>query len=166
MSVQYQSACIAPRSASRPVSIDTVSTPTRQDFWPHREAARRWLIASWQLNLAVCHLALAATLTAKLASDFQPCTGALYRQVTFYFCQAGHDVEKQRPKEVQVSMASVRLLAATASRPTGLGAHQPDRRLHLAAEQAGRAGQVPSTTNARGGLAGMPMSWRAIFPFS
>ena len=39
--------------------------------------------------------------------------------------------------------------AAAASVAAGLGAHQPDRRLHLAAAQAGRAGQIPVASNAR-----------------
>lgn len=37
--------------------------------------------------------------------------------------------------------------------PLGWGAHQSNRRLHLAVEQAGRARQVPAATNAWRGLA-------------
>ena len=39
--------------------------------------------------------------------------------------------------------------APTASVAAGLGAHQPDRRLQLAAAQAGRTGQIPVAPNAR-----------------
>ena len=46
-----------------------------------------------------------------------------------------------------------RRAAATTSFAAGLGAHQPDGRLHLAAEQAGRARQVPAATNACRSLA-------------
>jgi hypothetical protein len=76
-------------------SIDTVWAPIRQGSWPHRAEARRWQQLLGRLNLTISHLTFSAPFATKLAGDFQPCSGALNRQITFHFSQAGHDMKEE-----------------------------------------------------------------------
>ena len=64
-----------------------------------------------RFDLAVGHLVFAFYYTTKLSGNFQSCTGSLDCKFTFHFSQlASHNVEKNRPDGVPVSMAPVWLL--------------------------------------------------------